>query len=86
MPSKIDFCGFSKGKKNVFLFIEVDIDECFDLYSYLKKMKRLNGVPSILFYSKSVYENIEDEYKYIPQMSISGVQENRIRQLFDLIE
>ena len=75
-----------KGKKNVFLFIEVDIDECFDLYSYLKKMKRLNGVPSILFYSKSVYEKIEDEYKYIPQMSISGIQENRIKQLFDLIE
>tara|TARA_B100000900_G_scaffold383273_1_gene371064 strand:+ start:146 stop:541 length:396 start_codon:yes stop_codon:yes gene_type:complete len=75
-----------KGKKNVFLFIEVDIDECFDLYSYLKKMKRLNGVPSILFYSKSVYENIEDEYKYIPQMSISGIQENRIKKLFDLIE
>ena len=38
-------------------------------------MKRLNGVPSILFYSKSVYEKIEDEYKYIPQMSISGIQE-----------
>lgn len=75
-----------KGKKDIFLFIEVDIDECFDLYSYLKKMKRLNGVPSILFYDKGIYKNIEDEYKYIPQMSISGVQENRIRQLFDLIE
>ena len=49
-------------------------------------MKRLNCVPSILFYSKSVYENIEDEYKYIPQMSISGIQENRIKKLFDLIE
>ena len=49
-------------------------------------MKRLNGVPSILFYDKGIYKNIEDEYKYIPQMSISGVQENRIRQLFDLIE
>jgi len=75
-----------KGKKDVFLFIEVDIDECFDLYSYLKKMKRLNGVPSILFYDKSVYQNNDDEYKYIPQMSISGAQENRIKQLFDLIK
>lgn len=75
-----------KEKKDIFLFIEVDIDECFDLYSYLKKMKRVNGVPSILFYNKSIYQHSEDEYKYIPQMSISGFQENRIKKLFDLIQ
>ena len=74
-----------KGKKDIFLFIEVNVDECFDLYSYLKKMKRMNGIPSIFLYDKNIYCNIEDDYKYIPQKSIVGANQHQIKQLFDLI-
>jgi hypothetical protein len=49
-------------------------------------MKRLNGVPSVLFYQKSIYDKIEDDYKYIPQQSISGANESAIQKLFDRIQ
>ena len=38
--------------KNKFLYIKVDVDECFDLYSFLKARKMINGIPSIFLYSK----------------------------------
>ena len=75
-----------QNRTNVFLYVEIDIDVCTDLYIFLKKMKRLNGVPSVLFYQKSIYDKIEDDYKYIPQQSISGANENAIQKLFDRIQ
>ena len=75
-----------KQKTNVFLYIEADVDECVDLYSFLKKMKRINGVPSMILYDKSVYSQFEDEYKYIPQHCVTGSYENKIKQLFDMIQ
>tara|TARA_B100000035_G_C20715222_1_gene428765 strand:+ start:145 stop:549 length:405 start_codon:yes stop_codon:yes gene_type:complete len=76
----------SKQKTNIFLYVEVDIDECNDLYSFLKSKKRLNGVPSILLYENSIISNVEDEYKYIPQKTISGIKENEIKKLFECIQ
>ena len=75
-----------KQKTNVFLFIEVDIDECVDVYSFLKRMKRINGVPSMVLYEKNVYTTLDDEYKYIPQQCVTGADENKIKQLFDMIQ
>tara|TARA_B100001063_G_C16761362_1_gene556112 strand:- start:2312 stop:2704 length:393 start_codon:yes stop_codon:yes gene_type:complete len=75
-----------QNRTNVFLYVEIDIDVCTDLYIFLKKMKRLNGVPSVLFYQKSIYDKIEDNYKYIPQQSISGANESAIQKLFDRIQ
>ena len=75
-----------QNRTNVFLYVEIDIDVCTDLYIFLKKMKRLNGVPSVLFYQKSIYDKIEDHYKYIPQQSISGANESAIQKLFDRIQ
>lgn len=75
-----------QNRTNVFLYVEIDIDVCTDLYIFLKKMKRLNGVPSVLFYQKSIYDKIEDDYKYIPQQSISGANESAIQKLFDRIQ
>ena len=75
-----------QNRTNVFLYVEIDIDVCTDLYIFLKKMKRLNGVPSVLFYQKSVYEKEEDDYKYIPQQSVSGVNESALEKLFNRIQ
>ena len=33
-------------------FYDVDVDESFDLYAYLKTKKMLNGIPAILAYYK----------------------------------
>ena len=34
--------------------LEVDVDECFDLYAFLKHKKMVNGIPEFLAYSKCV--------------------------------
>jgi thiol-disulfide isomerase/thioredoxin len=73
-------------KKDIFLFIEVNVDECVDLYAFLKKKKRINGIPSIFLYKKSIYTTVDNEYKYIPQYSISGTNENSIQRIFDMIQ
>ena len=75
-----------QNRTNVFLYVEIDIDVCTDLYIFLKKMKRLNGVPSVLFYQKSIFDKIEHDYNYIPQQSISGANESAIQKLFDRIQ
>tara|TARA_B110000008_G_C16978630_1_gene567288 strand:- start:8206 stop:8598 length:393 start_codon:yes stop_codon:yes gene_type:complete len=85
VDAKINTLNLQK-RKDVFLYVEIDIDICTDLYIFLKRMKRLNGVPSLLFYQKSIYEKVDDEYKYIPQQSISGANEGAIQKIFDRIQ
>ena len=74
------------GVKDKFIFIEVDVDECFDLYAFLKSKKRINGIPAIFLYRKSVYSKLETNEIYIPQGSISGTKEDEIRKLLDYIK
>ena len=75
---------FSK-EENKFIFIEVDVDECFDLYAFLKSKKMVRGIPTF-FYSKNIYETMEERHKFIPQSTVSGTKENEIEMLFSLIE
>jgi thiol-disulfide isomerase/thioredoxin len=46
-------------------FITIDVDECFELYAYLKTKKMMNGVPAILRYNKS-------NFSYIPNSVVVG--------------
>ena len=46
-------------------FITIDIDECFELYAFLKTKKMINGVPAILRYDKN-------NFSYIPNSVIVG--------------
>ena len=73
------------GAKNKFIFVSVDVDECFDLYAFMKKQKMLNGIPALFLYSKKVYQKNEDKQIYIPQASISGTDEGKISQVLDFI-
>lgn len=66
-----------------FIFIEVNVDECFDLYAFLKKQKMIKGIPSIFLYKKEILNNIELEHYYIPQVSISGTNETEIKKIFN---
>jgi thioredoxin 1 len=36
--------------------LEVDVDECFDLYAFLKHKKMVNGIPVFLAYAKGTNE------------------------------
>lgn len=55
--------------------IIVDVDECVDLYSFLKTKKMVNGIPVILVYYKG---NIN----YIPDDRVVGADVNQINKLF----
>jgi thiol-disulfide isomerase/thioredoxin len=75
----------SLGKKKKFIFITVDVDECFDLYAFLKKQKMIKGIPALFLYSNKIYKENEKSKMYIPQASISGTNENEISKVLDFI-
>ena len=74
------------GSDKKYIFIEVDVDECFDLYAFLKQKKMINGIPAIFLYSKKIYKDVEDNKLYIPQASISGTKEDQIKKVLHLIQ
>ena len=55
---------FASSPDNV-ICCEIDVDESFDLYSYYKSKKMVNGIPVILCYKKG-------NTSYIPDDSITG--------------
>lgn len=75
----------TRGVKNKFIFVSVDVDECFDLYAFMKKQKMINGIPALFLYSKKIYKKNEEKQMYIPQASISGTDENEIKKVLDFI-
>jgi len=59
--------------------VEIDVDECDELYSLFKKKRMLNGIPAILaFYG--------DEPRlrfWIPDDSVVGADTREVKQFFD---
>ena len=55
---------FSQSPPNV-LCADIDVDVCFDFYSYLKSKKMVNGIPVLLCYKKG-NEN------FAPDDSVTG--------------
>jgi thiol-disulfide isomerase/thioredoxin len=58
--------------------IIVDVDECVDLYSFLKSKKMVNGIPVILVYYKG-------NLNYIPDDRVLGADSNQINILFNKV-
>lgn len=71
--------------QNKFIFVSVDVDECFDLYAFMKKQKMINGIPALFLYSKKIYKQNDEKEMYIPQASISGTNEGKISQVLNFI-
>jgi thioredoxin 1 len=66
---------FFKQNSSKILCCYLDIDENFDLYSFMKRKKMANGVPTLLYYSS-------DNHDYVPTASISGSDPAQIHNFF----
>ena len=60
-------------------YIEIDIDECFDLYAFFKKKKMVNGVPAMLSFKKC--EKISDDF-WVPFQATTGANVQNITYFF----
>lgn len=54
---------------------DVDVDESFDLYSYFKSKKMVNGIPVILCYKKG-------NVSFIPDDSVTGADPVELDKFF----
>jgi thiol-disulfide isomerase/thioredoxin len=54
----------------------IDVDECFEVYAFLKTKKMVNGIPVILCYDKG-------NLNYIPSDSIIGSDKQGIDAFFN---
>ena len=50
-------------------FIDLDVDQCTDLYAFMKQKKMIRGIPVIFCYKKSKYD---DSTFYVPADSVVG--------------
>jgi len=53
----------------------IDIDQCFDIYSFLKSKKMVNGVPVLLSYKQGNITHIPDDI-------IIGADKKKINEFF----
>ena len=61
---------------NIMYIFSVDVDECFDLYAYLKQKKMVSGIPVMLAYKTG-------NTTYVPDASVSGTDETQLKYFFD---
>ena len=54
---------------------DIDIDQCFDFYSFLKSKKMVNGIPVMLCYKKG-------NNTYIPDDAITGSDPQELHKFF----
>ena len=59
---------------NTIFIYSVDVDECFDLYAFLKHKKMVNGIPVFLAYARGINEG--------PIASITGASLPDIETFF----
>ena len=55
---------FNDTPKDYVVCCDIDVDESFDLYAFLKSKKMVNGIPAVLVYEKNNTSYIPD-YSYV---------------------
>tara|TARA_A100001011_G_C13984805_1_gene704823 strand:+ start:337 stop:753 length:417 start_codon:yes stop_codon:yes gene_type:complete len=55
---------------------DIDIDQNFDIYTFLKSKRMVNGIPAILAY-------YSDNTSYVPSDSVIGADISQIQNLFN---
>lgn len=66
---------FFASSPDIVICCEIDVDESFDLYSYFKSKKMVNGIPAILCYKKG-------NTSYIPDDSVTGFDAGQLDLFF----
>ena len=54
---------------------DLDVDDNFDIYAFLKSKRMINGIPVILAYKKG---NVE----FAPNLSVTGANKNDLNNFF----
>ena len=65
---------FNNMPENVTCY-DVDVDDSFDLYAFLKSKRMINGIPVILAYKKG-------NTSFAPDMSVTGANAESITKFF----
>lgn len=68
-------------KDKNFEYIEIDVDESFDLYAFFKKQKMVNGIPTVISFKKQ--EFTPDMY-WVPYKAFTGASPNDVAMFFKL--
>ena len=63
-----------------FNFISINADDSFDLFALFKRKKVLKGIPALLLYKHS---DFDESVFYIPSECVLGADENAIKELFN---
>lgn len=58
--------------------VVVDIDECMDVYSFMKNKRMLNGVPALTAY-------VLGNTSHVPDYGVTGADMPRIQQFFERV-
>ena len=66
---------FFGSSPNTVLCADIDVDECFNLYSFLKNKRMVNGIPALLCYAKG---NIG----YTPNHMVTGADPESLHSFF----
>ena len=72
----------SKMSDNVQCVI-IDIDECFELYAFLKKKRVLSGVPVIIGYYKSKIVDKDQTTFFYPEEMVIGADKAKVIEFFN---
>ena len=67
--------GFFVSSPDTVLCCDIDVDESFDLYAFLKSKKMVNGIPAILCYKRG-------NETFIPTDSVSGTDPVQLDAFF----
>ena len=67
--------GFFASSPDTVICCDIDVDQSFDFYAFLKSKKMVNGIPVILCYKKG-------NYSFIPDDTITGADPGQLDAFF----
>lgn len=67
--------GFFASSPPEVICADIDVDQCFDFYSFLKSKKMVNGIPVLLCYKKG-------NSTFIPDDIVTGADPQGLHQFF----
>ena len=79
-PTIEELNNYYKGKVN-YEYIEIDVDECTDLYFFFKKNRMLNGIPTVMSFKKREFTQ---EGFWVPYKTFSGASPKDVTMFFKL--